>query len=32
KQLIYAKQPEEVISLIKKILRNDFNKGVGKYV
>ncbi len=32
KQLIYAKQPEEVMSLIKKILRNDFDKGVGKYV
>lgn len=32
KQLIYAKQPEEVISLIKKILSNDFNRGVGKYV
>ena len=32
KQLIYAKQPEEVMSLIKKILRNDFDKEVGKYV
>jgi uncharacterized protein (TIGR00725 family) len=32
KQLIYAKQPEEVVSLIKKILRSDFDKGVGKYV
>jgi len=32
KQLIYAKQPEEVVSLIKKILRSDFDKGVGKHV
>lgn len=32
KQLIYAKQPEEVIDLIKRILKNDFNKEVGKYV
>ena len=32
KQLIYAKQPEEVVSLINKILRSDFDKGVGKYV
>ena len=32
KQLIYVKQPEEVISLIKKILKSDFDKGVGKYV
>jgi len=32
KQLIYAKQPEEVISLIKKILSSDFTKGLGKYV
>ncbi|GAI94261.1 unnamed protein product, partial [marine sediment metagenome] len=32
KQLIYVKQPEEVISLIKRILRSDFDKGVGKYV
>jgi hypothetical protein len=32
KQLIYTKQPEEVISLIKKILKSDFNKEVGKYV
>jgi len=35
KQLIYAKQPEEVIGLIKKILKNDFNdddKEVGEYV
>ena len=31
KQLIYAKQPEEVVSLIKKILRSDFDKGVGKH-
>jgi uncharacterized protein (TIGR00725 family) len=31
KQLTYAKQPEEVVSLIKKILRGDFNKGVGKH-
>jgi uncharacterized protein (TIGR00725 family) len=29
---IYAKQPEEVISLIKKILRSNFDKGVGKDV
>ena len=28
KQLIYAKQPEEVIVLIKKLLKNDFNKEV----
>jgi len=32
KQLIYIKQPEEVISLIKKILSSDFTKGFGKYV
>jgi len=35
KQLIYTKQPEEVIGLIKKILKNDFNdddKEVGEYV
>lgn len=32
RQLIYTQQPEEVISLIKKILRNDFDKGVGKDV
>ncbi len=32
KQLIYAKQPEEVIDLIKRILKSDFNKEVGKYV
>jgi len=32
KQLIYVKQPEEVISLIKRILKNDFDKEVGKYV
>jgi uncharacterized protein (TIGR00725 family) len=31
-QLIYAKQPEEVINLIKKILRSDFDRGVGEYV
>ncbi len=28
KQLIYAKQPEEVIVLIKKLLKNDFNREV----
>ncbi|MBU2439736.1 DNA-binding protein, partial [bacterium] len=28
KRLIYAKQPEEVIVLIKKLLKNDFNKEV----
>jgi uncharacterized protein (TIGR00725 family) len=32
KQLIYAKQPEEVINLIKRILKSDFDKEVGKYV
>jgi len=32
KQLIYVKQPEEVISLIKRILKSNFDKGVGKYV
>ena len=32
KQLIYAKQPEEVIDLIKRILKSDFDKEVGKYV
>ena len=32
KQLIYAKQPEEVIGLIKRILKSDFGKEVGKYV
>jgi uncharacterized protein (TIGR00725 family) len=32
KQLIYAKRPEEVIDLIKEILKNDFDKEVGKYV
>jgi len=32
KQLIYAKQPKEVVSIIKKILKSDFDKGVGKYV
>ena len=31
-QLIYAKQPKEVIDLIKKILKSDFDKEVGKYV
>lgn len=28
KQLIYAKQPEEVIDLIKKLLKNNFNEEV----
>ena len=32
KQLIYAKQPEKVIDLIKRILKSDFDKEVGKYV
>lgn len=32
RQLIYTQQPEEVISLIKKILRNNFDKGVGRDV
>lgn len=32
KQLIYAKKPEEVVDLIKKILKSDFNKEVDKYV
>ena len=32
KQLIYAKQPEEVIRIIKKILSSDSTKGFGKYV
>ncbi|HBY57932.1 MAG TPA: TIGR00725 family protein [Candidatus Atribacteria bacterium] len=32
KQLIYTKSPEEVIDLIKKLLRSSYNKGVGKYV
>ena len=32
KQLIYAKKPQEVIDEIKKILKSDFNKEVGKYV
>ena len=32
KQLIYAKQPEEVIRIIKKILSSDSTKGLGKYV
>ncbi len=32
KQLIYAKNPQEVIDLIKKILKSDFNKEVEKYV
>ena len=31
KQLIYAKKPQEVISLIKKILKSNFNKEVEKY-
>ncbi len=32
KQLIYAKQPEEVVDLIKKLLESNFNKEVDKYV
>lgn len=32
KQLIYTKQPEKVIDLIKRILKSDFDKEVGKYV
>ncbi len=32
KQLTYAKQPDEVIDLIKRILKSDFDKGIGKYV
>ena len=32
KQLIYAKKPQEVIDFIIKLLKSDFNKGVGKYV
>ena len=32
KQLIYAKQPEEVIVLIRRILKSDFDKEVKKYV
>jgi uncharacterized protein (TIGR00725 family) len=32
KQLIFVKQPEEVIDLIKRILKSDFDKEVGKYV
>ena len=32
KQLIYAKQPEEVIRIIKKILSSDSTKGFEKYV
>ena len=32
KQLIYAKKPQEVIDEIKKILKSDFNKEVGKNV
>ncbi len=32
KQLIYAKKPQEVIGLIKKILKSDFGKEVKKYV
>jgi uncharacterized protein (TIGR00725 family) len=31
KQLIYAKKPPEVIDLIKKILKSDFDKEVEKY-
>ena len=31
KQLIYAKKPQEVIDLIKKILKSDFDKEVEKY-
>ena len=30
KQLIYAKQPEEVVDLIKKSLKSNFNKEVGE--
>lgn len=32
KQLIYAKSPEEVIDLIKKLLKSNYNKEFGKYV
>jgi len=32
KQLIYAKKPQEVIDFVIKLLKSDFNKGVGKYV
>ena len=32
KQLIYARKPQEVINLIKIILKSDFDKKVGKYV
>ena len=32
KQLIYAKKPQEVIDFIKKLLKSDFDKEVGKYV
>ena len=32
KQLIYTKYPEEVVDLIKKLLKNNFNKEVDKYV
>ena len=32
KQLIYAKHPLEVIDLIKKLLKNNVNKEVDKYV
>ncbi len=32
KQLIYAKKPEEVINLIKKLLKNNIIKEVDKYV
>jgi len=31
KQLIYAKKTQEVIDLIKKILKSDFDKEVEKY-
>jgi len=31
KQLIYAKKPQEVVDLIKKILKSDFDKEVEKY-
>lgn len=32
KQLIYTKSPEEVIDLIKKLLKSSYNKEVDKYV
>ena len=32
KQLFYTKKPQEVIDLIKKILKSDFDKEVKKYV